>query len=386
MTNAQANGLRVQPVTTERGRQVLVRFPWRIYRNDPQWVPPLINRRERQLDPERGSFFGHGEAAPFIARRGDEVVGTVVAWINHRSNAHLKEKAAGFGFFEVLEDYPIAEALLTAVCDWARGRGMEVIRGPFYFSMDDSPGVLIKGFDQPQVILTGHTPPYYAGFIERFGMEKYRDAYAFRADLATLKGDMANMPSKVLRVVEAIRKRAKVTVRKLRMDDWDNELDIAMNVFNQALGHMRNHVPMDEAEFHRFAENLRAILDPDMVLFAEVAGQPVGFSVTVPDINRALKHVDGRLSPLGLLKLWWYKRCINVASFKILGVLEEYRGRGIDALFYVETARQLLAKGYEWIDLSLVAENNVMMNRMVQRIGKEALYVYRQYRTYQKAL
>lgn len=383
MTNAQASGLRIQPVTMERDRQVFVRFPWRIYRNDPQWVPPLIHQRERQLDPERGSFFGHGEAAPFVARRGDEVVGTVVAWINHRSNAYLKEKAAGFGFFEVLEDYPIAEALLTVASDWARGRGMEVIRGPFYFSMDDSPGVLMKGFDQPQVVLTGHTPPYYAHFIERFGMEKYRDAYAYRGDLAPLKGDMANMPRKILRVAQAIRRRAKVTVRKLQMDDWDNEVTMAMDIFNQALGHMRNHVPMDETEFRRFADDLRAILDPDMVLFAEVAGQPVGFSVTVPDINQALKHVNGCLSPLGLLKLWWYRRRINVASFKILGVLEEYRGRGIDSLFYVETARQLLAKGYEWIDLSLVAENNVMMNRMVQRVGGT---VYRHYRTYQKAL
>jgi GNAT superfamily N-acetyltransferase len=384
MTNIQGGGLRVQPVTTKRDRQVLVRFPWRVYRDDPQWVPPLIHQRERQLDPERGSFFGHGEAAPFVARRGDEVVGTVVAWINHRSNTHLKEKAAGFGFFEVLEDYPIAESLLTAACDWARGRGMEVIRGPFYFSMDDSPGVLIKGFDQPQVVLMGHTPPYYADFIERFGMEKYRDAYAYRGDLAILEGDIANIPRKILRIAEAVRKRAKVTIRKVRMDDWDNEVTLVMDIFNQALGHMRNHVPMDETEFRRFADDLRAILDPDMVLIAEVAGRPVGFSVTLPDVNRALKHVNGRLSPLGLLKLWWYRRRINVASFKILGVLEEYRGRGIDVLLYVETARQLLAKGYEWIDFSLVAENNVLMNRMVQRM--EVLYVYRHYRTYQKAL
>jgi GNAT superfamily N-acetyltransferase len=384
MTNIQAGGLRVQPVTTKRDRQVLIRFPWRVYHNDPQWVPPLIHQRERQLDPERGSFFGHGEAAPFVARRGDEVVGTVVAWINHRSNAYLKEKAAGFGFFEVLEDYPIAEALLTAACDWARSRGMEVIRGPFYFSMDDSPGVLIKGFDQPQVVLMGHTPPYYADFIERFGMEKYRDAYAYRGDLAILEGDIANIPRKILRIAEAVRKRAKVTIRKLRMNDWDNEVTLVMDIFNQALGHMRNHVPMDETEFRRFADGLRATLDPEMVLIAEVAGRPVGFSVTMPDVNRALKHVNGRLSPLGLLKLWWYRRRINVASFKILGVLEEYRGRGIDVLLYVETARQLLANGYEWIDFSLVAENNVMMNRMVQRM--EVLYVYRHYRTYQKAL
>ena len=186
--------VQVRRVTTRKERQVFIRFPWRVYRGDPQWVPPLLRQRDRQLDPARGTFFTYGQADLFIAWRGDEVVGTIVAWINHRYNKHRGQKAAGFGFFEVLDDYLAAEALLNAACDWARQRGMEVIRGPYYFSMDDSPGVLIKGFDQPQVMMNGHTPPYYAGLIERFGFHKYRDAYAYRAEAAPYEGDITRLP------------------------------------------------------------------------------------------------------------------------------------------------------------------------------------------------
>jgi len=363
------------------GRERFIRFPWQVYRNDPLWVPPLLSSRRRTLDPARGTFFKYGEAALFMARRAGKDVGTIVGWINHRSNRYLKEKAAGFGFFEVLDDYPAAEALLTAACDWARQRGMTEIRGPFYFSMDDCPGVLIEGFDYPPVLLVGHTPPYYAGLLEQFGLEKYRDGYAYRMEAAPFNNDLGNLPPKILRVAEVVRRREKVTVRAIRMNEWDNEVGIAMDIINRALGHMRNHVPMDEGEFKRFAESLRSVVDPDLALLAEVDGKPVGIAITLPDFNQALRHANGRLFPVGWLKVLWHKRQINVATFKILGILEEYRGRGLDSLLYIETAKAIMAKGHEWIDLSLVAENNVMMNRMARRLGGEIYKVFRTYKT-----
>ena len=365
------------------GRQRFVRFPWRVYRDDPLWVPPLIRSRLHTLDPMRGTFFQQGEAALFMARRDGEDVGTIVSWINHRANRYRGETVAGFGFFEVLEDYEAAEALLTTACDWARSRGMTLIRGPLYFSPEDSPGVLIEGFDYPPVVLVGHTPAYYADFLERFGFQKYRDAYAYRIEAASIGHDLEKLPPKLLRVAQAAQKRNKVTVRPLRMADWDNEIAKAMTIFNEALGYQREHVPMAEAEFRRFAEELRVVLDPDLTYFAEVDGQPVGLSVTLPDINQVLRHVNGQLFPLGWLKLLWYRRRINVASLKIVGVLEAYRGRGLDALLYMETARQIMARGYAWLDISLVAEENVMSNRLIRNMGAQ---VYKVFRTYQMPL
>ncbi|MDY7040479.1 MAG: N-acetyltransferase, partial [Chloroflexota bacterium] len=225
--------------------------------------------------------------------------------------------------------------------------------------------------------------PYYAGLLERFGLEKYRDGYAYRVDMTAFNNDLGNLPPKVLRVVEAVRRREKISVRGIRMSEWDNEVALAMDLINSALGHMRNHVPMDAGEFKRLAENLRSVIDPDLTLLAEVDGKPVALSITLPDFNQALRHANGRLFPTGWLRVLWNKRRINVASFKILGVLEDYRARGLDSLFYIETARVIMAKGYKWLDLSLVAENNVMMNRMARRLGGK---IYKVFRTYKTAL
>nr|HID13038.1 N-acetyltransferase [Anaerolineae bacterium] len=374
-----SSSVEIVPVQDQQGRERFVRFAWQVYRNDPLWVPPLIRSQLHTLDPQRGSFFRYGEAALFLARRGGRDVGRIAGWINHRANQFLNEKAAGFGFLETFNDYKIAQALLDAVCDWARGRGMETIRGPFYFSMDDSPGVLIEGFDRPPVLLCGHSPPYYANLLERYGLVKYRDAYAYWIDLAAFKGDVANLPLKILRVAEAVRRRTGVHIRSARMEDWDAEVARVMHLVNEAMGYMRNHVPMDEREFIRFTEELRQVVDPDLVFFAEIDGQPVGFSATIPDVNRALKAANGRLFPLGWLRLWWRMRCIDVASLKLLAVLEEYRSRGLDSLLYLETARALLRKGYAWLDLSLTAEHNVMINRLTQNLGGQRYKVYRTY-------
>lgn len=354
-----------------------VRFPWQIYAGDPFWTPPLIRSRLKTLDPARGTFFRHGEALPFIARRGRHEVGRIVAWINRRSNRYRNEKVAGLGFFEVLEDYQVAESLLATACDWARVRGMTLIRGPLYFTTEDSPGALVEGLEWPPVLLVGHTPLYYAGFLERFGMRKYRDAFGFRLDLSELRGDINNLPPKIVRAADIMRRRYGFVVRPIRMADWEKELAVTMSIFNQALGYQREHVPMDESEFLSFANDLKRIIDPDLVLVAEADGQPIGISITLPDANQLLRRVNGRLFPTGWLKFLWYRQRVNVASMKVVGVLQAYRGKGIEAVFSVETARQLLAKGYQWVDFSLVAEENANATLLADHLGLERYKVYR---------
>ena len=373
--------LEVIPVASHdsANRKRFVCFPWQIHAGDPFWTPPLIRSQLKTLDPARGTFFRNGEAAPFIARRGQQDLGTVVAWINHRSNGYRNEKVAGFGFFEVIKDYQVAESLLAQACDWARARGMTLMRGPLYFATEDSPGVLVEGQDWPPVLLMGHTPLYYAGFLERFGMRKYRDAYAFRLEIGELRGDANNLPSKIVRAADIMRRRYGFCIRPLRMADWEQEMAKVMSIFNQALGYQREHVPMDETEFISSANDLKRIIDPDLILFAEVGGQPIGISVTLPDVSQVLRRVNGRLFPLGWLKFLWYRQRINVASIKILGVLEPYRGKGIEAAFSVETARRLIAKGYAWVDLSLIAEENANAIRLTEHLDIERYKVYRTY-------
>jgi GNAT superfamily N-acetyltransferase len=249
--------------------------------------------------------------------------------------------------------------------------------------MDDSPGVLIEGVDYAPVLMCGHSPLYYAGLLERYGMIKYRDAYAYRMDLARFDGDAGNLPPKVTRVAEIVRRRIDVRIRTARIEDWDAEVRRVMHLVNVAMGHMRNHVPMDEQEFTRFTDELRQFVDPDLILFAELDGQPVGFAAAAPDVNQALRHANGSLFPLGWLRLWWAARHIDVATLKLVAVLEGHRLRGLDALLYLETLRQLLRKEYSWVDMSLAAEHNVMSNLLARHMGAER---YKVYRTYQMSL
>ena len=378
------NDIHICPAETARDRRAIVTFPWRIYRNDPLWVPPLISERLARLDPQRYPFFQTGEAQPFLAYRQGKLVGTIVPAINHHSNRYLGEKVAVFGFFEVIEDDAVAEALFRAAADWAHQKGMKALRGPFNFTASDEPGLLVEGRDTPPVILMGHNPTYYVNFVQRFGFVKFgADSLAFRAWAAPYEGDPGQLPPRLLQVAEAVQKRGGFTLRHSRLDRWDEEIESAFHIYNGALSTLPRFVPLSRADFKRQARALEPLLDPDFVLFAEVNGQPVGFALGLPDINQAIRHANGGRYPWDWFKLWWYSRRIDCLSFKILAVLPEYRGRGIDVLFYLEMARQTLAHGYRWVDMSLTAEDNLMTTRMATRFGAE---VYKRYRIFQLAL
>jgi hypothetical protein len=173
-----ASSFRIQEVTTRRDLLAFVKFPWRVYKGDPNWVPPLITERLDYLNPEKNPFYQHAEVTLFLARRGREVLGTIAPFVNDLVTEHFNEKVGGFGFFEVIEDFAVAEQLLDTARQWVKARGMTILRGLTNFTHNDTPGVLIEGADCPPVMLAAHTPPYYKTFLERYGMEKFVDDYA----------------------------------------------------------------------------------------------------------------------------------------------------------------------------------------------------------------
>jgi GNAT superfamily N-acetyltransferase len=374
------SSIQIRPLATRRDLRAFVKFPWQVYKGDPNWVPPLISERLEYLNPATGLFYRHADVALFIARRGRDTVGTIAAFVDHRRIEHLGRAEGGFGFFEVIEDYTIAERLLDAACEWLRARDMSVVCGPTSFTANDCPGVLVEGADCPPVMLEAHTPPYYKDFLERYGMEKENDLFAWRAFRSQIGEELKNIPPQLTRVADVARKVANVTIRKIRMDKWDEEISTAHYLFDTTLRHLPDYIPMTEAEFRHFADQMRPFLDPDLALVAEYEGKPVGFCIAIPDVNRALIHLNGRLFPLGWLKLAYYTRRIDVVSFKLMGVLEEYRRRGIDALLYLEAVRAVFDKGYEWLDGSLTSEYNPMVNLIAHRLGAERFKRYRLYK------
>jgi len=377
------SSIQIQPVTTKADLRSFVRLPWRIYRGDPNWVPPLISERLEYLDPVKGPFYEHADVALFLARRGREALGTIAAFADHRMIEYLGQWIGGFGFFEVIEEYSVAEHLLSAACDWLNKRDISLMRGPTSFTNNDCPGVLIEGADCPPVMLEAHTPLYYKDFLERYGMEKDHDLYAWRVSRPRLRELMKDLSPELTRVADAALRAGNVAVRKARLDNWDEEAATALSLFNVTLRHIPDHVPMTEAEFRHLASQIRPFLDPDLALFAEVEGKPVGFLIALPDINRALARLNGRLFPLGWLKIKRYVRQIDVVTFKLMGVLAEYRRRGIDALLYLEAVKAFLEKDYEWLDGSITSEYNPLINLMASRLGAER---YKRYRLYKMTL
>ncbi len=376
--------IKVVEAKTRRDLKAFVRFPWRIYRGDPNWVPPLISDRLSYMESMRNSDHGDVDVCFFLARRDGEILGTIACVVDRRAMQKSQdgEKPGTFGFFEVVNDYAVAKSLLDAARAWAKAHGANLLRGPYNLTDWECPGVLVDGADCPPVMLAAHTPPYYKTFLEQYGMTKFHDLYAWRVFRHQIGENLEHVPEVLLRAAQMAQEQ-NVLVRKLRMDRWDEEITITCHLFNTTLSFLPEHVPTPLEEFRRVADQLKPILDPDLALFAEVDGKVVGFCISWPDVNRALIHLNGRLFPFGWLCLWWYLRRIDVVTFKLVGVLPEYRYRGIESLLFVESIRAMMAKRYQWLDGSLTSENNPIVNQLVARFGAER---YKHYRLFQIAV
>jgi GNAT superfamily N-acetyltransferase len=374
--------LHIEPVAAPRDRERFVRLPWRIYANTPAWVPPLLMERRQMLDPQKNPFLGHAEAQLFIARRGNEDVGRVAAFIDHRANETYHEQAGYFGFFEVLPDAEAAAALLHAAEQWVQARGMHIIRGPLNFSHDNECGLLLDAYDEPPVLMTSYNPPYYCDYVEQAGFSKATDWYAYNIHRDTLGGgELANLPPRLLRTVDIARKRSGVHIRSVSMRNFVQEVGLIQKVYNAAWQQNQGFVPLDDTEVAALAASLKPIVDPDLVLLAEARGEVVAASITLPDFNQVLHHMNGRLLPFG----WWHilrrQRYLDTVRFFAMGVIPAYRHKGIEAAFYYDTFCAAVQKGYQRAELSLVVESNTMMHRSAEAFGA---HIYKTYRVYEK--
>lgn len=366
------------PVENKNDLNDFIKLPWKIYKNDPQWVPPLISQQKANLDKNKHPFFEHSEADLFIARRGKKTVGTIAAILNNRHNETHNENIGFFGYFETIEDYQVAEKLLDKVMEWGKNKKLDCIRGPESYSQNETCGLLIDGFDTAPVILMSHNPKYYQDFIEQYGFTKAMDLWAWE-----MNADKTPMPDRIIKVVQRIKERSEFKFRKISKKNLTTEIELVKQVYNNAWEKNWGFVPMTEHEIEHTADELKQIVDEDIVYFAELDGKPVGFSLACPDINQALIKLNGRLFPFGVFKLLWHARKINRLRVIIMGVIPEYRNKGIDSVFYLDTYQNAVAKGYNWGEFSWILENNDPMNTALKNIGAT---VYKTYRIYEKKI
>jgi hypothetical protein len=382
-----SSDVRIVPVMTRDDLREFAKFPWRVYQNDPNWVPPIFMDQLTLLDPEKHPFWEHAELQLFLAVRGEQTVGRISAHINHLHNEVFEDKVGFFGFFESIDDDGVAQALLDAASTWLRERDYEAIRGPENPSQNEEVGLLVDGFDKPPVILMTYNPQYYPGLLERAGFEKAQDLYAWDILTSIFDLDVQKLPRKFLRVAEKAQKRGDLVVRNIDMKRFDEEVELVKKVYNEAWEQNWGFVPLTDHEIDHFAQEMKMIIDPSLVHFAFVDGKPVGVSLGLPDVYQAMLKARPQPNvwslPLTLLKFLSHRRRVNGMRLWALGVVPEYRVMGIDAVFVVETARKAFAKGYQRCEMSWILESNDMMNRIIERIGGQ---VYKTYRIYEKPL
>lgn len=373
----------IEPVTDAKGILTFVKFPFKLYKGDPNWVPPFIEERRDFFDPRKNPFYQHARYQLFLARRGGELVGTIGAVVNDNHNAFHNEQVGAFGFFESINDQAVADALFDAAENWVRGQGMKAIRGPLNFSTNDECGTLIDGFHEPPMVMMTYNPRYYPALIEGHGYAKAMDLFAWIVD--DIPGRLPHAPQKLLHVAEKAVQKEGIRLRALDRKHLDRDIELIKQIYNQAWERNWGFVPLTDAEIDHLVKSLLPVADLRLIFVAETAdGKPVGVSLTLPDLHQALKRAGGgHMYPFGLLKFLWYRRKINQVRLLIMGVIEQYRGRGVDAYFYLTTARRAAECGYKRLEGSWILETNTMMNRIIERLGGVK---YKTYRIYEKPL
>lgn len=373
--------IQIVPVETDLQLRTFIRFPKQIYRNDPCWVSPLEFERRQFLNPKKNPFFEHGEVELFLAFNNGQPVGRISAQTHHGHLKKYQDACGFFGFFEVVNEGDICVALVEAAQGWLVQRGMKKIRGPFNLTMyDNETGILMEGFDTPPVMMMGHNPRYYPSLLEKVGFQKVKDIFAWHY----LLGDI---PEVALQLAEATRQYPGLSLRSINMKNFEEEIRLMMNIYNEAWAQNWGFVPATESEIQYVAKMLKPIVDPEMVFFAYVNDDPAAFSVCLPNINEAIRDLDGKLFPFGWAKLLWrLKRGLSSIRLPLMGIRKPYRGTQVgvlSALMNVEMHQRGIKRGYKTAELSWTLEENEKVNKGIELMGGRR---YKTYRIYEKEI
>ena len=350
----------------------------RIYRDDPNWVPPLRDDVAKVF-ADKNPFFHHAEMQLFVARRDNEDVGRIAAILDRNHNEFHGEKTGFFGFFESENDRAVSDALLGAATDWARKRGMGVLRGPANPSLNDEAGLLVEGFDTPPVLMMTYNPRYYATLLEEAGFRKAKDLLASWFEIGP--EPLAHF----VRINERFRRRNRdIEVRKVSKGSLKVDLPKIRDVYNAAWEKNWGFVPMTSEEMDFMAARLKPLLDENFLFLAQVRKpdgslEPVGFMLSLPDYNTAIRPLGGRLLPFGWLKFLLGLKKIRTLRVITLGLKKDYRMRGIQSLMFEEGLKAALKRGLTGCEVSGMLEDNDLILRSVRLWGGRLYKTYRMY-------
>jgi ribosomal protein S18 acetylase RimI-like enzyme len=370
--------MKIHPVSSRNDIKAFINFPYHLYRDDPIWVPPLRSEQKSQLNKKRNPLLEHCEWQLFLLEEKGKLIGRIAAFIDTLAIDFWKERIGLFGYFECIPNPQAADMLLESARDWLLGRNCTSMRGPWSFVSQEW-GLVVEGFKPSPVIMAPYNPPYYEKYFTDFGLVKVKDLLCWYVSAA----EGYKIPERIMNLTDAVKKRYKVNIRQLDMKNYDKEVKIIIDLANNSIIDNWGYSPVTEAEVKAMARDMKAVIQPRGVLFAEdEKGNPIGFAITLPDINNLLKGLNGRLFPFGFLKVLTGIPHLHKYRMFALGVSPEYQGKAIDSLLYRALNEALYAPDI-WMEINYVLEDNWPMVNAVKKLGATPL---RRYRIYEKSL
>ena len=376
------NALNTKMVKVETSAQLkkFIDFPHDLYANDPNYVPMIFMEQEALLNRKKSPFFKHSTAEYFLAYQNDKIVGRIAAIRNNNHINYTGKQEGFFGFFDVINDFEVAKLMLDTAANWLNTEGLHKMMGPANFSTNETVGLLVENFDEPAFIMNTYNANYYVDLLEKYGFVK-------QIDLLCWQINTTDVPQKMIDFADSLEKRLAtrgITIRKLNMKNYDKEILNFLPIYNASWSENTGFVPMTDAEIKQIASDLKMVVDPDFVYFAEKDGKTIGVALTLPNVNEIQINVKrGRLFPFGALKILMGLKKIKSVRIFALGTLKEYRRLGIDACFYVRNMTTAREKGIIRGEASWILENNELMNRAIESMNGK---VYRKYRIYEKMI
>jgi len=367
----------VHPIQTKRDLEKFIKFPYNLYKNNSFWVAPLLYEEKKKYTKRSNPMLENCDYQHFLLFKDGNPAGRISAFINQFANENWEEKRGLFGSYECINNNEGAKLLFQFAYEWLKEKGVKVMQGPWGFSQEC--GLLIDNFDSSPMVMSPYNPSYYPGQFEFFGFKKTKDVFVYKIE----EGYSYKLPQKYSQVAIRIAERYGVTVRSVDIKNMKEETRLLVRIANESTRDNWGYMMVSEKEADHLAESLKLIVDPDIIMLAEVKGKPIGYMIVLPDINILLKKLKGKLFPLGLFKLKF--GISNIRDYRIwgLGILPEYRRKAVDVLFYNKLYEVLAPKNPRCVEANYVLEDNMIMNNPIKKLGFTKAKTYR---VYEKAI
>ena len=373
--------IKIIPVQSAIEKKLFIDYEWQANKNSENWVSPLRMERNALLNTKKNPFFTHAKIKLFLAYKMNKIAGRIAAITNENHNKFHNDNVGFWGFFECENDQDVANALFDNAANWLKNENKDGMLGPMNPSTNDECGTLIEGFDTKPFIMMRHNPVYYPQLIEKYGNRKAKDLFAW---YTTPEHSSKNISEKMERVASKIIKKYDLVIRNISVKNIKSEIKLIKEVYNNAWTRNWGFVPFTDAEIDHVANDLKDIANDDLMFMAEKGGKPIGFCITIPNVNEILARIpNGKLFPTGIFKLLFGIKKIKSVRTIIMGVNKEYQFLGLGSIFYIKSIKKALEKGYTGAEMSWILEDNDLMNKAIESIGSK---VYKKYRIYKYSL